>query len=168
VLGAGAALVADRRSQWVFGLNRLQQLLPYPVWGSLPPVYPEGPLATQAEAQLAVFLQPTLAWRVLSIAEAHPLLPALVQGLQRHSPQLDLQAGPVLLREPFGPAVEQPVGCLLLVQPGFNSEPALRQAHQLLQQLPGLEQVALVLAGQALAPELQRPSPRMAPAQGEG
>ncbi len=168
VLGAGAALVADRCSQRVYGLNRLQQLLPYPAWGSLPPAYPQGPLSGHAEAQLAVFLRPQLAWRVLSIAEAHPLLPALVQGLQRHSPQLDLQAGPVLLREPFNPAVDQPVGCLLLLEPGFNSEPALRQAQQLLLQLPGVEQVALVLAGQPLAPELRLPSPRMAPAKGEG
>lgn len=155
VVGAGAALVADRRSQRVYGLNRLQQLLPYPVWGSLPPAYPQGPWSGQAEAQLAVFLRPQLAWRVLSIAEGHPLLAPLAQELQRLCPQLDLQAGPVLLREPFNPAAGEPVGCLLLVEPGFNSEPALRQVQQLLLQLPEVEQVGLVLAGQPLAPELR-------------
>jgi hypothetical protein len=93
-----------------------------------------------------------LAWRVLSIAKLHPALQALVQGLQRQLPELDLTTGPVLICEPIRPpATGQALGCLLLVERGFNSEPALRQAHQLLQQLPGLEQVALVLAGQPLA-----------------
>ena len=165
LLGIGLALVADRRSQRVYGLNRLQQLFPYPVWGTLPPAYPHGPLSGQAEAQLAVFLRRQLAWQVCSIAEAHPLLTSLVEGLNRVDPQLNLQTGPVLLREPFNPARDQSVGCLLLVEPGFNSELALRQAQQLLQQLPGVEQVALVLAGQPLAPELRLSSQGMAPEQ---
>jgi hypothetical protein len=155
VLGCGAGLIADRRSGRVFSLRRIRQQLPYPLWGRLPFGFSDGTAHSVAVDQLAAFLKADLSWQVLSIATPHPQLPALVETLRERCPGLDVVAGPVLLREGFNPgAAVKPVGCLLLVQSGFNSEAALEQAHGLLEELPGVAEVALVLSGCTPPPEL--------------
>jgi hypothetical protein len=157
VIGCGAGLVADRRYGRIYSLQRLRQLLPYPVWGTLPTAFPDAPYSGVAVAQLSALLDPTLSWRVLSIATPHPLLNALVSTLQQARPSVDVASGPTLLREAFAqePSGTTAVGCLLLVQSGFNSEEALAQAHGLLKQLPGIMQVALVVCECTPPPELR-------------
>jgi hypothetical protein len=156
VIGCGAGLLADRRCGRIYSLQRLRQLLPYPVWGTLPTGFPDAPYSGVAVAQLAALLDPTLSWRVLSIATMHPQLVALVSSLQQACPSVEVASGPTLLREAF---TQDPsctaVGCLLLVQSGLNSEEALSQAHGLLKQLPGVVQAALVVCECTPPPELR-------------
>ena len=155
VLGCGGSLIADRRSGRVFSLLRLRQLLPYPLWGRLPVGFPEGAASGVALDQLGAFLKPELRWQVMSIANPHPQLVAVVEALHQRHPNLDVAPGPVLLREAFNPgAGSKTVGCLLLVESGFNSEAALAQAYGLLEQLPMVAEVALVLSGGTPPPEL--------------
>lgn len=156
VLGAGAALVADRRANRVYGVHQLIQLMGYPLRASLPVLPWHSEIIEAQVSQLAVLLEPNLQWLVLSVAQPHPVCEALVQGLKRHLPAKDLAAGPVLLREPLQQVSEgQPLGVLCVIQPGFNSVLALEEARRLLDQLPFVQEVGLVLVGQSLPDELR-------------
>jgi hypothetical protein len=155
VLGCGAGLVADWRSRRVFSLQRLRQLLPYPLWGRLPIGFPDGTASGVAVNQLGALLKPELRWIIMSIATPHPQLPALVEALIQQYPNLEIGQGPVLLREAFNPGLRNKmVGCLLLVERGFNSEEALGLAHALLEQIPTVVETGLILNGYEQPPEM--------------
>ena len=156
VLGAGAALVADRRANRVYGVHQLIRLMGYPLRASLPLLPWHSKIIEAQVSQLAVLLEPNLKWLVLSVAQPHPVVDVLVNALKRHLPAQDLVAGPVLLREPLQQASEgQPLGVLCVIEPGFNSELALQEARRLLDQLPFVQEVGLVLVGQPLPDELR-------------
>jgi len=156
VLGAGSALMADRRANRVYAVHQLLRLMGYPLRASLPLLPWHSKIIEAQVSQLAVILQPNLKWLVLSVARPHPVVDVLVQVLKRHLPAQDLAAGPVLLREPLQQASEgQPLGVLCVIEPGFNSELALQEARRLLDQLPFVQEVGLVLVGQPLPDELR-------------
>ena len=83
VVGAGSALIADRRSNRVYSREELLRRLNYPLCLSLP----AGPwTASTVEVlvgQLATELDQNLSWRVLSIARQHEAVVPLTQLLQQ-------------------------------------------------------------------------------------
>jgi len=157
VLGAAAALLADRCAHRVFSTAQLLQLMGYPLWAKLP-AGPWNNANVQAElGQLAQLLDPGLCWRVLSVAQTHPLVEPLAEALQQQRPALHLQASPPLLVQTLqAPVSGQALGVLVVLECGFNSAEALQEARRVLQQLPGLQAVALALMGQLPPPELRR------------
>ena len=124
---------------------------------------PAGPWSSSAVqvlvGQLATHLDPSLSWRVLSIAHQHEAVAPLTQLLQQQGgAALDCNsADPVLssvLR--FTPR-DQPTGLLLVVEPGFNSARALDEARLLISHMSNVHAVGVVLIGVPLPKEL-RPS----------
>jgi len=148
VVGAGAGLLADRRSNRVFSVAQLQNLLGYSVLSMLP-VQPWVDPVVQAElGQLSQHLDQSLNWMVLSVANQHPCVEPLASALK-------IPAAPPLLTNVLKAFnTEQPVGILLVVEPGWNSALALQKARRTLELLPGLEKVGLVLIENKALPEL--------------
>jgi len=155
-VGAGSALIADRCSNRVYSQVELLRRLGHPLRLCLP----AGPWSSSAVqvlvGQLATHLDPSLSWRVLSIARQHPAAAPLTQLLQQQGGS-DLQcnsADPLLsavLR--FDPR-DQPTGLLLVVESGFNSARALEEARLLISQMTAVQSVGVVLIGAQLPEEL--------------
>ena len=156
VLGAGAALIADWRSNRVYSQAQLFRYLGYPLRLGLP----AGPWTSSAVevlvGQLATQLDQSLSWRVFSIAKQHEAVVPLTQLLQQQG-GADLQcesADPllsvVLRLEPH----DQPTGLLVVVEPGFNSARALEEARLLISQMSNVQAVGVVLIGMPLPEEL--------------
>ena len=155
-VGAGSALIADRRSNRVYSREELLRRLGHPLCLGLP----AGPLTTPAVqvliGQLATQLDQALSWRVLSIARQHEAVAPLTQMLQ-------LQGGTGLRCESADPLLsavfpletcENPTGLLLVVESGFNSARALEEAGLLISQMSPVQAVGVVLIGAPLPEEL--------------
>lgn len=156
VVGAGSALIADRRSNSVYSREELLRLLNHPLRLSLP----AGPWSASAVevlvGQLAIQLDQNLSWRVLSIARQHEAVEPLSQLLQQQGgaelqcKSADLLLSSVLRFEPR----DQPTGLLLVVETGFNSSRALDKARLLISQMTPVQSVGVVLIGAQLLEEL--------------
>jgi hypothetical protein len=148
VFGAGAGLLADRSANRVFSAARLQQILGYPVFAILAS-QPWVDLMAQAElGQLRQQLDPSLHWKILSIANHHPCVEPLAAALKLPS------AAPLLTHTLNAFTADNPGAVLLVVEPGFNSALALEKARRTLELLPGLEQTALILIQNRALPEV--------------
>ena len=82
-MGAGSALVADRRSNRVFSQVELLRRLGHLMRFGLPAVPWTSPAVPVLVGQLATQLNQTLSWRVLSIARQHEVVAPLTQLLQQ-------------------------------------------------------------------------------------
>ena len=156
VLGAGSALIADRRSNRVYSRKELLRRLNYPLRLSLP----AGPWTDSAVevlvGQLATQLDQNLSWKVLSIARQHESVAPLTQLLQQQG-GADLQcnsANPLLAAVLRMESTDRPTGLLLVVEPGFNSARALEEARLLISQMCNVQAVGVVLIGTPLPVEL--------------
>ena len=156
VVGAGSALIADRRSNRVYSREELLRRFNYPLCLSLP----AGPwTASTVEVlvgQLATELDQNLSWRVLSIARRHEAVEPLTQLLQQQG-GADLQcqsADPLLSAVLRIEPRDQPTGLLVVLEPGFNSASALEEAHLLISQMSNVQAVGVVLIGMPLPEEL--------------
>ena len=156
VLGAGVALIADRRSNRVYSQAELLRRLSHPLRLRLP-AKPWTSSAVQAlVGQLAIQLDQSLPWRVLSIARQHEAVVPLTQLLQKQG-GADLQcksADPLLSAVLRLEPRDQPTGLLLVLEPGFNSARALEEACLLISQMSGVQPVGVVLTGAPLSEEL--------------
>ena len=83
VVGAGSALVADRRSNRVFSQVELLRRLGHLLRFGLPAVPWTSPAVPVLVGQLATQLNQTLSWRVLGIARQHEVVAPLTQLLQQ-------------------------------------------------------------------------------------
>lgn len=156
VVGAGSALVADRRSNRVFSQAELLRRLGHPLRLGLPAVPWTSPAVPVLVGQLATQLDPTLSWRVLSIARQHEAVAPLTQLLQQQG-GADLQcnsADPLLAAVLRMESSDRPTGLLLVVEPGFNSARALEEARLLISQMSNVQAVGVVLIGAPLPEEL--------------
>ncbi len=81
MLGSGAALVADRRSDRVFSYSKILSQLGYPLWLTLPTLPWSDQLLKPLIGQLAARLDRSVEWRVLSIAREHEAVQPLAQAL---------------------------------------------------------------------------------------
>ena len=156
VVGAGSALIADRRSNRVYSRDELLRRLKYPLRLSLP----AGPWTASAVevlvGQLATQLDQNLSWRVLSIARQHEAVDPLTQILQQQG-GTELQcnsADPLLAAVLRMESSDRPTGLLLVVEPGFNSARALEEARLLISQMGSVQAVGVVLIGAPLPEEL--------------
>lgn len=125
VLGSGAALVVDRRTDLVFASDELRGLLPYPLLAEL-----HGP----ADPSLTLLAQGPLAGApqvALVPVGAIPEGPAIAQALQAALQQQD-PAAQVLLSTDLAVAARCQVQ-LLLTAPGAASRRGLRKLQQDLQ-----------------------------------
>jgi len=160
VVGAGSALIADRRSNRVYSQAELLGRLGHPLRLGLP----AGPWTSSAVpvlvGQLATQLDQALSWRVLSIARQHDAVAPLTQLLQQHGgPALQCQsADPLLAAVLRMDPPDQPTGLLLVVEPGFNSARALEEARLLISQMGAVQDVGVVLIGAPLPEELSSPA----------
>ena len=156
MLGAFGVFIVDRRSNRVYSQPELLRRLGHPLRLRLP----AGPWASPAVqvlvGQLAIQLDQTLSWRVLSIARQHEAVAPLTKLLQQ-------QGGPALLcssADPLLAAVLRldphngPTGLMLVVEPGFNSSRALEEARLLISQMSTVQAVGVVLIGAPLPEEL--------------
>ena len=106
--------------------------------------------------QSATQLDPTLSWRVLSIARQHEAVAPLTQLLQQQG-GADLQcngADPLLSAVLCLEPRDKPTGLLLVVESGFNSAMALEEARLLISQMGSVQAVGVVLIGAPLPEEL--------------
>ena len=156
VVGAGSALIADRRSNRVYSREELLRRLNYPLRLSLP----AGPWTASAVevlvGQLATQLDQNLSWRVLSIARQHEAVEPLTKLLQLQGGE-DLQcdsADPLLSSVLRFEPCDQPTGLLVVVESGFNSARALEEARLLISQMTAVQSVGVVLIGAQLPEEL--------------
>ena len=156
VLGAGSALVADRRSNRVFSQAELLRRLGHPLRLGLPAAPGTSPAVPVLVGQLATQLDQNLSWRVLSIARQHEAVEPLTQLLQQQG-GADLQcqsADPLLSAVLRIEPRDQPTGLLVVLEPGFNSASALEEAHLLISQMSNVQAVGVVLIGMPLPEEL--------------
>lgn len=156
VLGAGSALIADRRSNRVFSQAELLRRLGHPLRLGLPAVPWTSPAVPVLVGQLATQLDQTLSWRVLSIARQHEAVAPLTQLLQQQG-GADLQcnsADPLLAAVLRMESSDRPIGLLLVVEPGFNSARALEGANLLISQMSNVQAVGVVLISAPLPVEL--------------
>lgn len=160
IVGLGSTWLLDQLSNRVFRLDRLQLLLGYPLMATLPAKSWED-LGAQAQlGQLSLLLHPDLSWRILSIAKPHVAVEQLLVALQRRLSQVDLKAEQPLLLNALLPSADgRPLGVLLVVERGFNSAQALLEARRMLEQMPFVQRVGLLLAGEPQAPELPKLTP---------
>ena len=156
VLGGGAALVADRRSDRVFSQSKILRELGYPLWLTLPTPPWADQLVSPLIGQLAARLNRSVEWRVLSIAHEHESVRPLAEALIR-------QKEPGLSCTPVGPLLNsiirlgsdaRPIGILIVVESGFNSSQALKDASLLLRQLSCVQSIGVVLVGVPLPSDL--------------
>ena len=156
VVGAGSALIADRRSNWVYSQAELLARLGHPLRLGLP----AGPWTSSAVpvlvGQLATQLDQDLSWLVLSIARQHEAVAPLAHLLLQHGgPSLQCQsADPLLAAVLRIDPSDKPTGLLLVVEPGFNSARALEEARLLISQMGAVQAVGVVLIGAPLPEEL--------------
>lgn len=157
VLGGGAALVADRRTDRVFGKSKILRELGYPMWLTLPTSPWDDQLVSPLIGQLAARLNRSFEWRVLSIAHEHESVKPLAEALiGQKEPGLSCKAVEPLLNSIIRPGSDaRPIGLLIVVESGFNSCQALEDASLLLKQLPCVQSIGVVLVGVPL------PSDRM-------
>ena len=156
VLGAGSALVADRRSNRVFSQAELLRCLGHPLRLGLPTVPWTSPAVPVLVGQLATQLDQTLSWRVLSIARQHEAVAPLTQLLQQQG-GVDLQcesADPLLSAVLRIEPRDQPTGLLVVLEPGFNSARAVEEARLFISQMSNVQSVGVVLIGTPLPEEL--------------
>jgi hypothetical protein len=156
IMGSGAALIADRRPDRVFSKSKLLGQLGYPLWLALPTLPWSDQVVGPLVGQLAARLDHSLDWRVLSIAREHEAVGALAQALSRQNePELSCKAVAPLLNSiiRLGPN-SRPIGLLVVVESGFNSSQALKDARLLLSQLPCVQSIGVVLAGVPLPSEM--------------
>ena len=155
-LGSGAALVADGKSDRVFGKSKLLGKLGYPLWLTLPkPPWPDQ-LTSPLIGQLAARLDRSCEWRVLSIAHEHEAVSPLAEALIRQNePELSCKSVEPLLNSIVRLGSNaRPIGLLVVVESGFNSSQALEDARLLLRQLPFVQSIGVVLVGVPLPSEL--------------
>ncbi len=151
VLGSGAALVVDRRTDLVFASDELRGLLPYPLLAEL-----HGP----ADPSLTLLAQGPLAGAPLAAlvpVGAIPEAPAIAQALQAALQQQD-PAAQVLLSTDLAVAARCQVQ-LLLTAPGAASRRGLRKLQQDLQ-LQGHPVAGLLLVMPEPNPEAE-PDPEV-------
>jgi len=156
VMGSGAALIADRRSNRVFSHSKLLEQLGYPLWLTLPTLPWSDQVAGPLIGQLAARLDRSLEWRVLSIAHEHEAVGSLAQALTRQNePELSCKAVAPLLNSIIRLGSDsRPIGLLVVVESGFNSSQALEDARLLLSQLSCVQSIGIALAGVPLPSEL--------------
>jgi hypothetical protein len=156
VFGCAGALLADRRANWVYSLQKLLIFLGYPVWAKVPaPPWIQSGVDAQF-TQLMGVLDPSLRWRVLSIGVEHPAVQPLVDALRGQSSSLMLEQQPPLLRHALQAATDgMGLGILVVVERGFNSEAALLEARRVLNQIAAVQQVGVVVVGETLPAEVQ-------------
>jgi hypothetical protein len=156
VVGCAGALLAERRSNRVYSIQKLLMFLGYPVWAKVPaPPWSQSGVDAQF-TQLMGVLDPSLRWRVLSIGVEHPAVQPLVEALRAQSSALMLEQQPPLLRYALQAAADDKgLGILVVVERGFNSEAALLEARRVLNQIAAVQQVGLVVVGECLPAEVQ-------------
>ncbi len=156
VVGSGAALIADRRSNRVFSHLKILGQLGYPLWLTVPRLPWSDQVTGPLIGQLGARLDRSIEWRVLSIAHEHELVAPLAQALTRQSePELSCKSVEPLLNSIIRPGSNsRPIGLLLVVESGFNSSKALEDARLLLSQLSCVQSIGVVLAGVPLPSEL--------------
>ncbi|ABI46678.1 hypothetical protein [Synechococcus sp. CC9311] len=156
VAGSGAALIADRRSNRVFGHSRILSQLGYPLWLTLPTLPWSDPVEGSLIGQLAARLDRSLDWHVLSIAREHEAVQPLAQALIRQNEVgLNCKSVDPLMNAIIRPGSDaRPIGLLVVVESGFNSSQALEDARLLLSQLSCVQSIGIVLAGVPLPSEL--------------
>ncbi len=156
VFGCAGALLADRRANRVYSLQKLLIFLGYPVWAKVPaPPWTQSAVDAQF-TQLMGVLDPSLRWRVLSIGVEHPFVQPLVEALRAQSSALMLEQQPPLLRHALQAAADgKGLGILVVVERGFNSEAALLEARRVLNQIAAVQQVGVVVVGETLPAEVQ-------------
>ena len=156
VTGVASGLMADRRSNRVYSQLELLRRLGYPLRLGLPARLWTSPAVQVLVGQLAIQLDQTLSWRVLSIARQHEAVAPLTEMLQQQGGS-DLQcnsADPLLSAVLRFEPCDRPTGLLLVVEPGFNSSRALEEARLLISQMNSVHAVGLVLIGAPLPDEL--------------
>lgn len=127
IVGCMLALIADRRENRVYSSERILGLLGYPLYAKLPALHLNMAGAQSEIRQLAVQINPSLSWLMLSIAKDHQILDQIVQCLHAFAPGVDLKHMPPLLVEPLIPSDPFcPLGILIVVESGFNSQQRLR------------------------------------------
>jgi len=140
----------------VYSHAELLRRLGYPLRLGLPAAPWNYPAVQVLVGQLATQLDPTLIWRVLSIARQHEAVFPVTQLLQEqggaglHCNSADPLLSAVLHLEPGN----QPIGLLLVVEAGFNSARALEEARCLISQMSLVQAVGVVLIGVPLPEEL--------------
>ena len=156
VVGAGSALIADRRSNRVYSQAGLLRRLAHPLRLGLPAGSWSSSAVQVMVGQLATQLDQALAWRVLSIARQHDAVAPLTQLLQQQGgPDLQCSSADPLLSSVLRlDPRDQPVGLLLVVEAGFNSARALEDARLLISQMSSVQAVGVVLIGVPLPEEL--------------
>jgi hypothetical protein len=156
VLGSGAGLIVDRKTDRVFSEKRILEQLNYPLWISLPALPWSTQMVSPMIGQLAARLDTSLEWRVLSIAHENEVVEALAQALiSQNEPGLSCKS----VKPLFNSIVrlgsdERPIGLLIVVESGFNSSKALEEARLLLNQLPFVQSIGVVLGGVPLPSEM--------------
>ena len=149
VLGGGAALVADRRNDRVFGKSKILRELGYPLWLTLPTSPWDDQLVSPLIGQLAARLNRSFEWRVLSIAHEHESVRPFAEALiSQKEPGLSCKAVEPLLNSIIRMGSDaRPIGLLIVVESGFNSSQALEDACLLLRQLSYVKSIGVVLVG---------------------
>ena len=156
VVGAGSALIADRRSNRVYSQQELLRRLGHPLRLGLPAGSWTSPGVQVLVGQLATQLDQALSWRVLSIARQHPAVVPLTQLLQQQGgPSLQCHsADPLLAAVLRMDPPDRPTGLLLVVESGFNSARALEEARLLISQMSAVQAAGVVFIGAPLPEEL--------------